>query len=97
MMYVPAWLPEMRMWLSSINSPDTTVAPAEHLEKYCALLLNKYAPMTNDREPPYELPVAFDTATLLVIVTSDTFTVQPLQYVSSDWAVDVLEKLNDHE
>ena len=28
------------------------------------------------------------TATLLVIATSDTFTVQPLQYVSPDWAVD---------
>ena len=30
----------------------------------------------------------FDTAVLLVIATSDTFTVQPLQYVSPDWAVD---------
>ena len=97
MMYVPAWLPEMRMWLSSINSPDTTVAPAEQLEKYCGLLLNKYAPMTNDREPPYILPVVFDAATLFAIAMSDTFTVQPLQCESSDTEVDCPFELNDHE
>jgi hypothetical protein len=52
MVYVPAWLPEMRMLLSSVNSPDTTVTPAEQSEKACSLWLHKYAPMTNDREPP---------------------------------------------
>ena len=45
----------------------------------------------------HSLPVVFDTATLLVIATSDTFTVQPLQYVSPDWAVDSPDKLSDHE
>jgi hypothetical protein len=55
MVYVPAWLPEMRMLLSSINSPDTTVTPTEHVEadKRFGLELHKYAPTTNDREPPY--------------------------------------------
>ncbi len=52
---------------------------------------------TRKTKPIFLIPVVFDAATLLAIATSDTFTVQPLQYVSPDAAVDGPEKLNDHE
>ena len=49
----------MRMLLSSIHSPDTTVIPAEQVEvdKIFVMKLHKYAPTTNDREPPYTCAV----------------------------------------
>ena len=52
MVDVTAWLPEMRLLSNTIESPDTTVSPAEQEAAFSRLLLYKYAPTTNDMEPP---------------------------------------------
>jgi hypothetical protein len=57
---VMAMLPEMRLLLNTIESPDTTVSPALQKEilspgaEPCDRKprFHKYAPMTNDMEPP---------------------------------------------
>jgi hypothetical protein len=46
-----AWLSEMRLPLSAIESPDITVSPAVHNDT-AELALIVYAPTTNEMEPP---------------------------------------------
>ena len=46
MVNVAAWLPEMRLLLNTVESPDITADPAEHVE-YLLESHHQYAPMSN--------------------------------------------------
>ena len=68
-----------------VNTAD--IATHKHTHEHSTNIA-KHETIKTQPHRAHNVPVVVDTAILLVIATSDTFTVQPLQYVSPDAAVD---------